>query len=189
MSFPLDRQGALDLLHQWIANPALRKHMIAVEAAMRAYARKFGEPEEAWAIIGLVHDLDYEKHPSQEAGHPFVGVKALRELGFPEEALRAILSHADYSGVDRQSLLEKTLYSCDELCGFVTAVALVKGRSLANVDAESVRKKMRDKAFARAVNREDIARGAEDLGIPLDDHIAFVIDALRDVAPELGLTA
>jgi putative nucleotidyltransferase with HDIG domain len=161
--------------------------MLAVEAAMRAYARHFGADEEAWGIVGLLHDFDYERHPSREAGHPFVGVEELRRRGVPEEWCRAILSHADYSGVARESAMEKALFACDELTGFVVAVALVKGKSLGNVGVESVKKRMRDKAFARAVDRGDIVRGAAELGVPLDEHIAFVSRAMTSVAAELGL--
>jgi len=139
-------------------------------------------------MVGLLHDLDYERHPSQEAGHPFVGVEILRERGLPEPLCRAILSHADYSGVPRETRMEKALFACDELTGFVIAVALVRpSRALADVDPPSVLKKMKDKAFARGVRREDIVRGAEELGVPLDEHIAFVIEALRGIAPQLGL--
>lgn len=188
MTLPVNRDEAYAVVCQWIESQALRRHMLAVEAAMRAYARRLGEPEESWAIIGLVHDLDYEKHPSQDAGHPFVGADALRAMGFPGEASRAVLSHADYSGIVRVTPLEKALYACDELCGFVFAVALVKGKSLRDVDAASVRKKMKDKAFAKGVRREDIVRGADELGVPLDDHITIVIDAMRSIGPELGLS-
>jgi putative nucleotidyltransferase with HDIG domain len=184
----MTREGAWNLLCEWIANPNLRKHLLAAEAAMRAYARKFEEDEETWGIVGLLHDLDYERCPSQEAGHPFVGVEELRRRGVPDTWPRAILSHADYSGVGRETLMEKTLYAVDELVGFIIAVALVKpGKSLAEVDVPSVRKKMKDKAFARGVNREDVIRGAEELGIPLDQHIAFVIGALQNSAQQLGL--
>lgn len=155
---------------------------------MRAYAAKFDEDQEAWGIIGLLHDLDYERCPSQEAGHPFEGVKELRKRGVPEAWTRAVLSHADYSGVARETRLEKTLFAVDELVGLITAVALVRpNRSLAEVDVAAVRKKMKDKAFARGVNREDVLKGAEGLDIPLDEHIGFVIGALQRVAPELGL--
>ena len=154
---------------------------------MRAYARKYGEDEEKWAITGLIHDFDYEQHPTPEE-HPFVGEKLLAERGYPEDIRRAVLSHAHYSGVPRQSKMEKTLFACDELAGFITAVAMVKpGKSLAEVDAKSVSKKMKDKAFARAVNRDDITEGAAELGVDLDEHIAFCIDAMRTVAGELGL--
>jgi putative nucleotidyltransferase with HDIG domain len=184
----MTRDEAWALLCEWIQNPNLRKHLLAAEAAMRAYARKFGEDEEAWGIVGLLHDLDYERHPSQEAGHPFVGIEELRRRGLPEVWTRAMLSHADYAGIPRQSQMEKTLYAVDELVGFITAVALVRpNKRLAEVDVAAVRKKMKDKAFARTVNREDIVQGAEALGVPLDEHIAFVITALQQIAPQLGL--
>ncbi len=155
---------------------------------MRAYARKFGEDEDRWAIVGLIHDFDYEKYPTAEE-HPFKGNEILKERGWPEDIRRAIMSHADYSGVPRESLMEKALFACDELAGFITAVALVKpGKSLAEVDAKSVRKKMKDKAFARSVSREDIKKGAQELGVELEEHIAFCIEALKPVAAELGLS-
>ena len=184
----MTRDEAWALVCEWIHNPNLRKHLLAAEAAMRAYARRLGEDEESWGIVGLVHDLDYERCPSQDAGHPFVGVEELRRRGVPEAWCRAIVSHADYSGVPRQSNMEKALYGVDELVGFVIAVALVKpSKSLAEVNMTSVRKKMKDKAFARGVNREDVVRGAEELGVPLDEHIELVINALRGVASQLGL--
>jgi putative nucleotidyltransferase with HDIG domain len=183
----LDRQQAWALLCEYTQSESLRKHMLAVEACMRAYARKFGEDENKWAITGLLHDFDYEKYPTP-AEHPFVGNKILEERGYPEEIRRAILSHADYSGVKRESLMEKTLYACDELSGFITASALVKpNKSLAEVEAKSVRKKMKDKAFARSVNRDDITNGAADLGVDLEEHIAFCIEAMKMIAGELGL--
>lgn len=184
----MTRDEAWALVCEWMQNPNLRKHLLGVEAVMRAYARKFGEDEGIWGIVGLLHDLDYERSPSQEAGHPFVGVEELRRRGVPEEWCRAILSHADYSGVPRRSLMERTLFAADELVGFVIAVALVKPtRSLAEVDVSSVRKKMRDRAFARGVNRDDVLRGADELGVPLEEHIEFVVRALQGVAPQLGL--
>ncbi|GBD30102.1 hypothetical protein HRbin32_01202 [bacterium HR32] len=184
----MDREQAYAILCEWVQNPSLRKHMLAVEACMRAYAGRFGEDEEAWGVVGLLHDLDYERYPHPgPGGHPFVGVEELRRRGLPESWCRAILSHADYSGFPRQTRMEKALFACDELTGFVVAVALVKGRSLRNVDVESVKRKMKDKAFARAVSREDIARGAEELGVPLDDHIATVLEAMRGVAEQLDL--
>jgi putative nucleotidyltransferase with HDIG domain len=162
--------------------------MLAVEAVMRAYARRFGGDGETWGLVGLLHDLDYEQHPSQEAGHPFKGVEVLRGLGLDESSCRAILSHADYSGVVRETSMEKALFAADELSGFVIAVALVKpGRTLAEVDVASVKRKMKDKAFAKGVRRDDILRGAAELGVPLDDHITMVIEALRQIAPQLGL--
>ncbi len=184
----MTREDAWALVCEWIQNPNLRKHLLASEAAMRAYARRFGEDEEAWGIVGLVHDLDYERCPSREAGHPFVGVEELRRRGVPEAWCRAALSHADYSGVVRQSRMEDALFAVDELVGFIIAVALVKPtKSLADVDVASVKKKMKDKAFARGVSREDVSQGAAGLGIPLDEHIAHVIKALQGVAPQLDL--
>ncbi len=184
----MTREDAWALVCEWIQNMNLRKHLLGAEAAMRAYARRFGEDEAVWGTVGLLHDLDYERCPSQGAGHPFVGVEELRRRGAPEAWCRAVLSHADYSGVLRESRMEQTLFAVDELVGFIIAVALVKpGRSLGEVDVASVRKKMKDKAFARGVNRDDVLRGADGLGVPLDEHIAVVIQALRGVAPELGL--
>jgi putative nucleotidyltransferase with HDIG domain len=183
----INRESAWNLLCEFTQSDSLRKHMMAVEACMRAYARKFGEDEEKWGITGLLHDFDYEKHPTPQE-HPFVGNKILEERGYPEEMRRAILSHAEYSGVKRESRMEKTLFACDELAGFITATALVKpGKSLAEVEAKSVRKKMKDKAFARSVNRDDIINGAADMGVDLEEHIAFCIEAMKAIAPELGL--
>jgi putative nucleotidyltransferase with HDIG domain len=183
----MDRNQAWSLLCEYTQSESLRKHMLAVEACMRAYARKFGEDEDKWGITGLLHDFDYEKYPTP-AEHPFVGNKILEERGYPEDVRRAILSHADYSGVKRESRMEKTLYACDEIAGFITASALVKpNKSLAEVEAKSVRKKMKDKAFARSVNRDDIINGAADLGVDLEEHIAFCIEAMKGIAAELGL--
>ena len=183
----IDRSSAWNLMCEYTQSESLRKHMLAVEACMRAYARKYGEDEEKWAITGLLHDFDYEKYPTPQE-HPFVGNKILEERGYPEEIRRAILSHADYSGVKRESKMEKVLYACDELAGFITASALVKpNKSLAEVEAKSVRQKMKDKAFARSVNRDDIINGAADLGIDLEEHIAFCIEAMKGIAGELGL--
>jgi putative nucleotidyltransferase with HDIG domain len=183
----IDRASAWNLMCEYTQSESLRKHMLAVEACMRAYARKYGEDEDKWAITGLLHDFDYEKYPTPQE-HPFVGNKILEERGYPEEIRRAILSHADYSGVKRESKMEKVLYACDELAGFITASALVKpNKSLAEVEAKSVRKKMKDKAFARSVNRDDIINGAADLGIDLEEHIAFCIEAMKGIAGELGL--
>jgi putative nucleotidyltransferase with HDIG domain len=183
----LDRNRAWSLLCEYTQSESLRKHMLAVEACMRAYARRFGEDENQWGITGLLHDFDYEKYPTP-AEHPFVGNKILEERGYPEDVRRAILSHADYSGVKRESKMEKTLYACDEIAGFITASALVKpNKSLAEVEAKSVRKKMKDKAFARSVNRDDIINGAADLGVDLEEHIAFCIEAMKGIAGELGL--
>src|SRR5205807_10090872 len=186
----LNRESAWGLLCEYTQSESLRKHAQAVEACMRAYAKKFAVPEEEaekFGITGLLHDFDYEKYPTPEE-HPFVGSKILEERGYPEEIRRAILSHADYSGVTRETPMEKTLFACDELAGFITATALVKpSKSLAEVDAKSIRKKMKDKAFARSVSRDDIVNGAADLGVDLDEHIAFCIEAMKVIAGELGL--
>ncbi len=184
------REEAWALVSEWTPNPNLRKHMLAVEAAMRSYARRFGEDEDLWGLVGLLHDFDYERFPSQDAGHPVKGVEHLRGLGYPEEICRAVLSHADYSGVPRTSRMEVALHACDDLSGFIIAVALVRpGRSLEGVDAAAVRRKMKDKAFARAVNRDEMVHAAEALGIPFDEHVADVVEAMRGIASELGLTA
>jgi putative nucleotidyltransferase with HDIG domain len=183
----MNREQAWGLLTEFTQSDSLRKHALSVESCMRAYARKFGEDEETWAITGLLHDFDYERHPTAEE-HPFVGEKILAERGYPEEIRRAILSHAQYSGVPRQSKMEKTLFACDELAGFITACAMVKpNKSLAEVEAKGVKKKMKDKAFARAVSRSDITEGATDLGVDLEEHITFCVAAMRSVAGELGL--
>ena len=166
---------------------SLRKHMLAVEAAVRGYARLWGEPEEDWAVVALLHDFDYEKWPDQQ-NHPYRGVEILKEKGYPEWVTRAILSHADYSGVPRESRLERALYACDEMSGFVTAAALVRpSKSVLDLEAPSVLKRMKDKAFARAVSRDDLRRGAEEIGLPLEDHVANVIAFLRVQAEPLGL--
>ncbi len=183
----MNRELAWGLLCEYTQSESLRKHMLAVEACMRAYARKFSEDEETWGITGLLHDFDYEKYPTPEE-HPFVGNKILEERGYPEHVRRAILSHAEYSGVKRESQMEKTLFACDELAGFITATALVKpSKSLAEVEAKSVRKKMKDKAFARSVSRDDIINGAAEMGVDLEEHIAFCIEAMKGIAGELGL--
>ena len=184
----MTRDEAWAVLTEHTSNPSLLKHMLAAEAVMRAYARRFGEDEETWGLVGLLHDLDYEKHPSREAGHPFKGVEVLRGRGLDEGLCRAILSHADYSGVPRETVMEKALFSADEVSGFVIAVALVKpSRALADVDVGSVKRKMKDKAFAKGVRREDIVEGAAELGVTLDDHLATVIAALQGIAPQLEL--
>ena len=183
----MDRQEAWALLTEWTPSENLRKHMLAVEAAMRAYARRFGANEDEWGLVGLLHDFDYERYPTQ-ADHPFRGVEALRSCGVPEDLLRAILSHADYSGVPRESQMEKALFACDELCGFITAAALIRPtRSVMDLEVRSVVRRMKDKAFARAVNRDDITRGASELGVPLEEHIGCVIEAMRGIADDLGL--
>ena len=182
----MNREESWELLREWTESDSLLKHMLAVEAAMRAYARKFGEDEEKWAITGLLHDMDYEKHPTP-AEHPTVGVRELEKRGYPEDVRRAILSHADYLDVPRETPMEKGLYAVDELSGFVVACALVRPERLEGLKAKSVRKKMKQKSFAAAVNREDIVRGAEELGVDLDEHIDFVVAALRERADALGL--
>lgn len=186
------RDDALAIVHEYTPSESLRKHMLAVEAAMRAYATKFGEDVERWGLAGLLHDFDYERFPnatrSATEEHPSEGVRILRAKGYPEDVLEAILGHATYTGVPRQSRMAKTLFAVDELTGLITATALVKpSRSVHDVDASSVRKKMKDKAFARGVSREDVITGAEELGVPLEEHIAFVIEAMRGAAPTLGL--
>ena len=185
------REQAWELLTEFTQSESLRRHSVAVEACMRAYALKFhpgsAPDEELWGIVGLLHDFDYEKYPSLD-DHPYKGNEILKERGYSNEIRRAIMSHAEYSGVTRDTPMEKALFACDELAGFITACALVKpGKSLAEVDAESVRKKMKDKAFARSVKREDITNGAADLGVDLDEHIAFCIEALKRIAEKLGL--
>ena len=186
------RDQTLSLMHEYTASDSLRKHMLSVEAAMRAYAEKLGEDVERWGTTGLIHDFDYERYPNSEhsatEGHPAEGVRILREHGYPEDILRAILGHANYSGVPRDTQMAKTLFAVDELTGLITATALVRPTKNVNeVEAKSVRKKMKDKAFARGVNREDVILGAEELGVDLDSHIAFVISAMQSVAAEIGL--
>ena len=186
------REEALALVHEYTASDSLRKHMLAVEAAMRAYAERFGDDPERWGLTGLIHDFDYERFPNEAHSpteeHPAEGVRILRERGWPEDILEAILGHGNYTGVPRVSRLAKTLFAVDELTGLVTATALVRpSRSVHEVDARSVRKKMKDKAFARGVNRDDVVAGAADLGVDLDGHIDFVIGAMRGAADSLGL--
>jgi putative nucleotidyltransferase with HDIG domain len=186
------RDSALALVHEFTASDSLRKHMLAVEASMRAYAEKFGADPERWGLTGLVHDFDYERFPnaahSPTAEHPAEGVRILRSKGYPEDILEAILGHASYSGVARETPMAKTLFAVDELTGLVTATALVRpSRSVHEVEASSVRKKMKDKAFARGVSREDVIAGANELGVDLDEHIIFVIGAMQRSAGALGL--
>jgi len=186
MALP-NRQEAMALLQTHTENENLIKHMWAVEAAMRAYARKFGEDEDLWGITGLLHDFDYEKHPTPEE-HPMFGVRILEKQGYPEALIHAVKSHASYLGVARTGLLDKALFAVDELTGFIVAIALMQpSRKLADVKVSSVRKKMKQKAFARSVSREDIVTGAEDLGVPLDEHTAFVLAAMCDISDDLGL--
>ena len=187
MSASTARDAAWQLLTEWTLSDGLRKHALAVEAAVRGYARKFGEDEEAWGSVALLHDLDYERFPTA-ADHPFRGCEELQRRGYPDWFTRAILSHADYSGIARESLLERTLYACDEMAGFVTAAALVRPtNSILDLQAASVLKRMKDKAFARAVSRDDLRRGAAELGLPLEEHVANVIAFMRNSADTLGL--
>ena len=182
-----NRTSAWNLLTEFTQSESLRKHALAVESCMRAYARKFGADEHLWGVVGLIHDFDYEKYPTAQE-HPFRGNEILKERGYSDEIRRAVMSHADYSGVTRETPMEKALFACDELAGFITAVALVKpGKSLSEVDAKSVRKKMKDKAFARSVSRDDIMNGARELGVDIDEHIAFCVEAMNGIAGELGL--
>jgi putative nucleotidyltransferase with HDIG domain len=183
----IDREGAWCLLTEFTQSESLKKHALSVEACMRAYTRKLGGDVDLWGLVGLIHDFDYEKYPTPEE-HPYKGNEILQERGYSDEIRRAIMSHAEYSGVTRDTPMEKALFACDELAGFITACTLVKpSKSLAEVEAKSVKKKMKDKAFARSVNRDDITNGAADLGVDLEEHIAFCIDAMKGIAPELGL--
>jgi putative nucleotidyltransferase with HDIG domain len=183
----MKREEAWELLCEYTKSDSLRKHGLAVEAAMRRYARKFGDDEEKWAVVGLLHDFDYEIHPTLDK-HPQEGAKILRERGVPEDIIRAALSHAEHLNLSRDSMMEKTLFAVDELSGFIIAVALVRpSKSILEVEPSSVRKKMKDKAFARAVNRDDIIKGAEAMGVDLNEHIAEVTEALKGIADELGL--
>ncbi len=178
------------VVNEWTQAPHLLRHMLAVEAAMRAYAKRFGEDEEKWGFVGLMHDFDYERHPNLDVeGHPVVGSKFLREKGVPEDVIRAILAHAgEYTGVQAESRLEKTLIAVDELTGFITAVTLVRpSKKIADVEVSSIKKKWKAKEFAAAVNRQEIEHAAESIGVPLDEHIAIVLNAMKAIAPSLGL--
>jgi putative nucleotidyltransferase with HDIG domain len=187
------RAEAWDLMTEYTESESLRRHMLAVEAAMRAYAEKFGEDPDRWGLAGLLHDFDYEQHPNPKAEedpneHPLFGARVLEEQGYPEDVIYAIKTHADYLHLPRNSPMDRTLFAVDELTGLITAAALVRpDKSVLNLEARSVRKKMKDKAFARGVNREDVINGAADLGVDLDEHITFVIDAMKGIAPQLGL--
>ena len=182
----MDRAAAWELLCEYTKNESLRKHALAVEACVRAYAKKFGEDDEAWGVVGLIHDFDYEQYPNAP-DHPLKGSEILKERGYAEEFRRAILGHADYTGVPRDTRLAKTLFACDELAGFITACSLVRPERIMTLETKSVRKRMKDKAFARTVSREDITKGAEELGVTLDEHIASCIEAMRAIASTLGL--
>lgn len=189
---PPSRADALALMHEYTASESLRKHMLSVEAAMRAYAERFGEDPERWGAAGLIHDFDYERYPnaahSATDEHPAHGVRILRERGWPDDILQAILGHATYCNVPRESRMARTLFAVDELTGLITATALVKpSRSVHDVDAKSVKKKMKDKAFAKGVNRDDVILGAQELGVELEDHIQVVVEAMRGVAESIGL--
>lgn len=188
----MTRDEALPLMHEYTESESLRRHMFCVEIAMRGYAKHYGEDEEAWGLVGLLHDFDYEKYPNQEhsatEGHPSFGVKLLRERGLPDTMCEAILGHATYCGVPRESLMAKALFAVDELSGFLVACALVRpGKSLDDLQVKSVKKKLKDKAFAKGVNRDDIRQGAEELGVPLEEHIQFMIDTLRPQQEQFGL--
>jgi putative nucleotidyltransferase with HDIG domain len=184
----MTREEAWNIVCEFVQSDSLRRHMLGVESCMVAYAQKFGEDQELWAVTALLHDFDWEIHPNSP-DHPMKGETILAERGVSEKIRRAILSHADYSGVPRESSLENALYACDELSGFLTACSYVKpGRSIFEVDVASVKRKLKDKAFARNVNRDDIVRGAQELGVPLEEHIAFCIEAMKSRAPELGLS-
>ena len=183
----MTRDGAWGIVCEFVKSESLRRHMLGVEACMAAYAARYQQDAELWSVVALLHDFDWEIHPNLP-DHPMLGEPILAERGVSEEVRRAILSHADFSGVPRDSLMEKALYACDELSGFLSACSYVKpSRSIAEVDVGSVKRKLKDKAFARNVNRDDIRRGAEELGVPLDEHIAFCIEAMKAKAPELGL--
>src|SRR6188508_797394 len=188
MSLPLTRAEAWDLFCEWTYSESLRRHVLAVEACMRAYAGKFGEDEERWGLVGMLHDLDYERYPDLHTGHPRYALAELERLGFPEDMVRAVASHADYLEVSRDSQMEKTLFAVDELSGFVMACAYVRPQGIHGLTPKSVKKKMKTPAFAAAVNREELREGAELLGIELDEHLAFVIAALEPHADELGLS-
>ena len=183
----MDRAAANQVVEDHVGSDSLKRHLFAVETCMRAYARKEGEDEEKWGVAGLLHDFDWEVCPTPES-HPTFGAEILRERGFPEEIVRAVLSHGNHTGIARETTMEKALFACDELSGFVTAVALVRPtKALSDTKVSSVKRKMKDKAFAKSVSRDDMRQGAEELGVELDDLIAFVIDALKPVAPQLGL--
>ena len=187
MPLPLSRAEAWDLFCDWTASESLRRHVLAVEAAMRAYARRFGEDEEAWGLVGMLHDLDYERHPDLETGHPRIALKELERLGFPDDFVRAVASHADALGVSRDSRLEKTLFAVDELSGFVMACAFVRPQGIHGMTPKSVKKEMKTPAFAAAVNREELREGAEALGVDFDEHLTLVIAALAERSGELAL--
>jgi len=182
----MNRTDVLNLLKEYTKSDALLKHMYAVESAMRAYAKKYNEDVEKWGIVGLLHDFDYEMYPNPP-DHPLKGSEILKEHGYPDDMRTAILGHASYTGVPRETPMAKTLFACDELCGFIMACSVVRPNKIADLEVSSVKKKLKDKAFARNVNRDDIINGCAELGVPLDEHIRFVIDAMQTISPELGL--
>ena len=185
----VSREDAWQLVTEWIESDSLRKHLLGVEAAMRAYARKWDEDEEIYAVTGLVHDLDYERYPDLETGHPRYAVKELTERGYPQDVIDAVAGHADFMGVPRETRMAKTLYAVDELSGFVAACALVRPTGIEGMKPKSVKKKLKQPSFAAAVNRDEVQRGIEELGVDQDEHIALIIDALAERADELGLEA
>ena len=187
MSVELSRPEAWSLFCEWTESPSLRKHVLAVEAAMRAYARKFGEDEELWGLTGLLHDLDYERYPDLETGHPRMALKELEARGYPSELIRGVASHADFLGVSRDSAMEKALYAVDELSGFIAACALVRPTVIEGMTPKSVKKKLKQPSFAAGVNRDEVRDGAEELGVDFDEHVAFLIAAMEERAGELGL--
>ena len=182
----MTRQEAMELLHEYTKGESLRKHALAVEATMRAYASKLGEDEEKWGVVGLLHDFDYEKYP-EAPDHPLKGSEILKEQGVSEEIRTAILSHASYTGIPRDTKMARILFACDELCGFISACAVIRPNKIADLKVKSVKKKLKDKGFARAVSRDDIQKGAEEAGLDLSEHIALVIESMRDIAGDLGL--
>jgi putative nucleotidyltransferase with HDIG domain len=181
------RDQAWDLVCEWVSSDSLRNHLLGVEAAMRAYARKYGEDEERWAVTGLVHDLDYERYPDLETGHPRYALKELEERGYPQDVIDAVAGHAEFMGVPRETLMAKTLFAVDELSGFIAACALVRPTGIEGMKPKSVKKKLKQPSFAAGVNRDEVQRGAEELGVDFDEHIAFVIAAMAERADELGL--
>jgi putative nucleotidyltransferase with HDIG domain len=181
------RDQAWDLVCEWVASDSLRKHLLGVEAAMRAYARKYGEDEEQWAVTGLVHDLDYERYPNLETGHPRHALKELEERGYPQDVIDAVAGHAEFMGVPRETLMAKTLFAVDELSGFIAACALVRPTGIEGMKPKSVKKKLKQPSFAAGVNRDEVQRGAEELGVDFDEHVGFVIAAMAERADELGL--
>ena len=187
MSVRLSREEAWTLLTEWVESPSLRRHCLAVETAMAAYAAHFGEDVELWSVVGLLHDMDYERYPDLETGHPRMGVAELRRRDYPEEVIHAVEAHAEFLGVPRESLLDKTLCACDELAGFIAACAYVRPEGIHGMKTKSVKKKLKQPSFAAGVNRDEVREGAEELGVDFDEHVAFVIAAMDERADELGL--